>query len=166
MTAAYFDTNVFLDIFLGSDAAPGIRALLRELKRDKVRIYTSIITVQEVSVLSFRAGRPFDDNHAKVNKMARIQTITREIALTAAKLEAQMIDLTQQKDQVENRRRKWDCFHVATAMALGCSVLYTTDQVMLAKQHRLSICGISFMEPLPRGLELFSETKPQDATVQ
>jgi len=105
MTAAYFDTSVFIDIFLATEGAAGIRALLRELKRDKVRIYTSIITVQEVSVLSFRAGRPFDDNHAKVNKMARIQTITREIALTAAKLEAQMIDLTPQKDQIENRRR-------------------------------------------------------------
>jgi predicted nucleic acid-binding protein len=166
MTAAYFDTNVFMDIFLGSDAAPGIRALLRELKHDKVRIYTSIITVQEVSVLSFRAGRPFDDNHAKVNKMDRIQTITREIALTAAKLEAQMIDLTPQKDQIENRRRKWDCFHIATAIALGCSVLYTTDQGMLAKQARLSIRGIRFMEPLPQKLELFPENNPEGPTVQ
>ncbi|MGA7411386.1 MAG: type II toxin-antitoxin system VapC family toxin [Bryobacteraceae bacterium] len=166
MTAAYFDTSVFIDIFLAADTAPGIRALLRELKHDKVRIYTSIITVQEVSVLSFRAGRPFDDNHAKVNKMARIQTITREIALTAAKLEAQILDLTPSRDQVENRRRKWDCFHVATAMALGCSVLYTTDKPMLAKQGRLKLSGISFLEPLPRGLTLFDEPNPQDTTVQ
>jgi predicted nucleic acid-binding protein len=152
---AYFDTNVFLDIFLGSPSSPGIRALLRELKRDKARIYTSIITVQEVSVLSFRAGRPYDDNHAKVNKMARIQTITREIALTAAKLEAQMLDLDAKKEAVENRRRKWDCFHIATAMSLKCSVLYTTDQRMLAKQSALSLRGIQFMEPLPQKMELF-----------
>jgi len=92
--------------------------------------------------------------------MARIQTITREIALTAAKLEAQTIDLTPQKDQTENRRRKWDCFHIATAMTLGCSALYTTDQAMLARQARLSIRGIRFMEPLPQGLELFPEGTP------
>jgi predicted nucleic acid-binding protein len=160
MTAAYFDTSVFIDIFLATEGAAGIRALLRELKRDKVRIYTSIITVQEVSVLSFRAGRPFDDNHAKVNKMARIQTITREIALTAAKLEAQMIDLTPQKDQIENRRRKWDCFHLATAMALGCSALSTTDKGMLGRQDRLSIRGMRFLEPLPKKMELFPEEEP------
>lgn len=162
MTAAYFDTSVFLDIFLATEAASGIRALLRELKHEKVRIYTSIITVQEVSVLSFRAGRPFDDNHAKVNKMARIQTITREIALTAAKLKAQMLDAMPQRDQIENRRRKWDCFHVATAMALGCSVLYTTDRAMLAKEARLSIRGIRFLEPLPKKMELFPEAEPPD----
>ena len=166
MTPAYFDTSVFLEIFTGSEAAPGIRALLREMKRDKVRIYTSIITVQEVSVLSFRAGRPFDDNHAKVNRMARIQTITREIALTAAKLEAQMIDLTPQKDQIENRRRKWDCFHVATAMALGCSALYTTDRGMMAKQSRLKIHGIRFLEPLPQKMELFPDVKSDSSAVQ
>jgi hypothetical protein len=98
--------------------------------------------------------------------MARIQTITREIALTAAKLEAQMIDLTPLRDQVDNRRRKWDCFHIATAMALGCSALYTTDQGMLGKQSRLSIRGIRFMEPLPQNLELFPKDHPQDPTVQ
>ncbi len=97
MEAAYFDTSVFLAIFNGEANGPAIRALLRELKRDKVKIYTSIITIQEVSVLSFRAGQIYDDNHARVNKLARIQTITREIALTAAKLEANVIDLTQRR---------------------------------------------------------------------
>jgi predicted nucleic acid-binding protein len=43
----YFDSSVFLAIFMGSD--PAIKALLKELKRDKIRIYTSIITIQEVS---------------------------------------------------------------------------------------------------------------------
>ena len=157
MDAAYFDTSVFPDMFVDAATAPGIRALLRELKRDKVRIYTSIITVQEVSVLSFRAGRAYDDNHGKVNKLARIQTITREIALTAAKLEAQILDLTPARDQIENRRRKWDCFHVATAVVLNCSALYTTDKGMLSKQERLSIRGMQFLEPLPRKPELFPE---------
>jgi predicted nucleic acid-binding protein len=152
---AYFDTSVFIAIFNGEPTGHGIKALLRELKRDKVRIYTSIITVQEVSVLSFRAGQVYDDNHAKVNKLARIQTITREIALTAAKLEAKVLDLTPKRDQIDNRRRKWDCFHIATAMQLGCRQLYTVDEGMLARESHLSIQGIQFLPPLPRALDLF-----------
>ena len=50
-----------------------------------------------------------------------------------------MLDLTRARDPIENRRRKWDCFHVATAVVLNCSVLYTTDKGMLSKQERLSI---------------------------
>jgi predicted nucleic acid-binding protein len=156
-----------LAIFNGEANGPGIRALLRELRRDKVKIYTSIITVQEVSVLSFRAGKPYDDNHSKVNKLAKIYTISREIALTAAKLEAQAIDLTPKKNQVDNRRRKWDCFHIATAMQLGCRTLYSVDEGMLARKAHLSIGGMEFLEPLPRALELnFGETPPQPGKVQ
>jgi predicted nucleic acid-binding protein len=62
----YFDSSVFLAIFMGSD--PSIKALLKELRRDKIRIYTSIVTVQEVSVQTFRRGFPAADNYAKVNK--------------------------------------------------------------------------------------------------
>jgi hypothetical protein len=77
--------------------------------------------------------------------------------LTAAKLEAQMIDLTPERDRVENRRRKWDCFHMVTAMTLGRTNLYSTDEGMLAKQQRLSIRRIQFLAPLPQKLELFGE---------
>ncbi len=155
MEPAYFDTSVFLAIFNGEPTARGIRGLLRELKRDKVRIYTSIITVQEVSVLSFRAGRPFDDNHSKVGKLARIYTITREVALTAAKLEAQVIDQTPVRDQLDNKRRKWDCFHIATAMFLECRELFSVDDGMLKRKDQLGIKGVSFLPPVPRKLELF-----------
>jgi hypothetical protein len=50
-----------------------------------------------------------------------------------------------------------DCFHVATAVVLNCSALYTTDKDMLSKQERLSIRGMQFLEPLPRKPELFPE---------
>lgn len=111
--------------------------------------------MQEVSVLSFRAGRPFEDNHSKVAKLARIYGIDREIALTAAKLEAQILDKTPQKDQVENRRRKWDCFHIATAMALGCQDLYSADEGMLRRKEQFGVRGLNFLPPAPRRLELF-----------
>lgn len=154
MDAAYFDSSVFLAILNGEPSSRGIRALLREMKHEKVKLYTSIITVQEVSVLSFRAGRVFDDNHAKVNKLARIQTVTREIALTSAKIEAQVLDLSGDRDPTENRRRKWDCFHIATAMVLGCQELFTLDTGMLARHSQLQLKQIRFLEPTPRKLEL------------
>ena len=154
MNAAYFDTSVFLAILNGEPASRSIRALLRELKQEKVKLYTSIITVQEVSVLSFRAGRAYDDNHAKVNKLARIHTVTREIALTAAKIEAQVLDLSSERDAAENRRRKWDCFHIATAMVLGCQELFTLDAGMLARHGQLQLKQIRFLEPTPRRPEL------------
>lgn len=157
MSSAYFDTSIFLSIFNGDPSARGIRGLLRELKHDKVRLYTSIVTVQEVSVFSFRAGRAFDDNHSKVAKLARIYTINREIALTAAKLEAQIIDRTPVKDQADNKRRKWDCFHIATAMVLGCQELYSLDEGMLKRKDQLGIKGVNFLLPAPKRIDLFDE---------
>jgi predicted nucleic acid-binding protein len=46
----YFDSSVFLSIFMGESSGPSIKQLLKELTRDKTKIYTSIITIQEVSV--------------------------------------------------------------------------------------------------------------------
>ncbi|MGA2218059.1 MAG: PIN domain-containing protein [Terracidiphilus sp.] len=122
MQPVYFDSSVFLSIFMGDSSAPKIKELLIELKRDKVRIYTSIIAVQEVPVMSYRKGSLAQDNYSKVDKIARIESVTKDIALTSAKFEAQIIDQTAVKDREDNKRRKWDCFHIATALALGCNV--------------------------------------------
>ena len=94
MSLEYFDSSVFLAIFKGEPTAAGIRALLRELKAEGSRITTSIITIQEISVLSFRVGTNVNDNYAKVSRLARIQGLNREIALTAAKLEAHALEIT------------------------------------------------------------------------
>ena len=160
MSSVYFDTSVFLAIFNKEPSGPQIKALLRELRRDRIRIYTSIITIEEVSVLSFRKGTRADDNYIKVGKLARIETITREIALTAAKIEAQLIDLTPTKDQDDNRRRKWDCFHIATAMCLGCGTLYAEDSKLLRRKSQLSITNMDFSLPRPKAPELFAPDIP------
>lgn len=161
MDLAYFDSSVFLAIFNGEPTAVAIKALLRELKADGCRVCTSIITIQEVSVLSFRAGTVATDNYAKVNRLARIHGISKDIALTAAKLEAQLKDRFKagsQKEQEEhNRRRKWDCFHIATAIDLRCRWLYSLDPGMLGCQERLLIGGVQFSEPVPRCPELFPD---------
>jgi predicted nucleic acid-binding protein len=157
----YFDTSVFLEIGAkGSKHAKNIRALLKELSAEKVRIYTSIITIQEVSVLSYRRGKLARDDYGKVNEFARIVGISKDIALTAAKREAEIKD--DAKSTVDdNRRRKWDCFHIATAQQHNCSVLYTTDKRLLNRQKQLGIVDVKFSLPMPTGTpELDFSAKP------
>ena len=170
MGTCYFDTSVFLAILNGEPTATSIRALLRELKQEKARIYTSIITVQEASVQVFRAGGRADEMHAQIAKLARIQTITREVSLTAARLEAEIIgkmrpqDLTDEERIGQNRRRKWDCFHIATAIELGCTHLYTLDGNMINRQTHLNLANPAFLHPTPRRTSLFPEP-PQPGLV-
>ncbi|MFZ0295318.1 MAG: hypothetical protein WAL52_17035 [Candidatus Sulfotelmatobacter sp.] len=79
----YFDSSVFLSIFMGESSGPSVKQLLHELTRDKTKIYTSIITIQEVSVHAFRKGSRPTDNYSKVSKLARIHGLTKEMALSA-----------------------------------------------------------------------------------
>jgi predicted nucleic acid-binding protein len=132
LAAVYFDTSVFLAIFKKEPDAKSVRDLLAELRRDKIRIYTSIITIQEVSVASFKRGVAADDNSQRVGRLARVHGITKQIALTAAKLEAALRDKEPQSAEA-SKRRKWDCFHVATALVLGCQAFYALDKALEAK---------------------------------
>ena len=162
----YFDSSVFLAIFMGEATGPQIKELLKELKRDKIKIYTSIVTIQEVSVSTFRKGAVAADNYTKVNKLARIHGITKEIALTAAKLEANVLDEMKAKHREENQRRKWDCFHLATAMELGCRTFYGLDDKQLNRGRRLC-SGMGMSKPIPRGslpLPLFPEPESESKT--
>ena len=164
MESVYFDSVVFLAIFNGEPDGPNIKTLLRELKRDKIKIQTSIITIQEVSVLGFRRGNTSTDNHSKVERLARIQTINRETAMSAAKFEALMIDTASQdaaERAKESKRRKWDCFHIATAIELRCTTLFTSDPFMLALRDRLGITTMQFSRPVPRSRELFETARIQ-----
>jgi predicted nucleic acid-binding protein len=156
----YFDSSVFLAIFMGEASGLSIKELLKELRRDKIRIYTSIVTIQEVSVQTFRKRAAAADNYTKVNKLARIHGITKEIALTAAKLEAQILDEMKPKDREENRQRKWDCFHLATAMELGCRTFYGLDDKQLARGRRFC-AGVWFGKPVPPNLSLSLFTEPE-----
>ncbi len=166
MSTCYFDTSVFLAILNGEATATSVRALLRELKQEKTRIYTSIITVQEASVQVFRAGGRPDEMHAQVAKLARIQTITRDISLTSARLEAEIIrnlrpqELTEEERVGQNRHRKWDCFHIATAIELGCTELYTLDGKMINRKAHLNLSSPAFLHPIPRRITLFDPTQP------
>jgi predicted nucleic acid-binding protein len=153
--SVYFDTSVFLDILVGNPSTgPAILALLKELKRDRIRIYTSIVTVQEVSVLSFRKGTLAVDYHTKVAKLARIYGITRTGALTAAKYEAHILDQAKADSDESRTSHKIDCFHIATAVELRCRALYATDAKMLKRKDQFNITGIDFLRPEPKKPEL------------
>jgi predicted nucleic acid-binding protein len=134
---------------MGDSSASKVKELLQELRADKVRIYTSIIAVQEVSVRSYQKGAIAQDNYSKIDKLARIEGITKDIALTAAKFEAYIIDQTAVKDREDNKRRKWDCFHIATALTIGCGNFYTCDEKQLKRKQQFGITAMNFLRPIP-----------------
>ena len=164
----YIDSSVFLAIFNGEGTGPEIRELLRELKRGKIKIITSIITVQEVSVASYRTAEIATDNHIRVNKFAQIESVTRDVALTAAKIEASVLDRskssTAEEKREDNKRRKWDCFHIATAQCEHCDKLYSLDPGMLKRQKLLGITKMQFLEPKASMLPLFALSESEAKT--
>jgi predicted nucleic acid-binding protein len=166
----YFDTSVFIEMFArNSKYTSAIRELLQELKQGKVRVCTSILTVQEISVLSFRRGTAVRDNYAEITKLARIWTLDKQIALTAAKYEADIRDRLQEdpKQSEEKQRRRWDCIHIATARVLECSHLYTTDSKMMKRKEHLRLEGIEILEPratLPL-LQFAASPQPQQSAL-
>lgn len=135
-TPVYFDTSVVIEMLAPrSTLKTRLRALLADLQERNVRIYTSIITIQELSVATHRQGAIARDTWGDVRKIARVCSITKEIALTAAKREAELKDIVEENEKkkdpdkpltdsekldraCENRRRKWDCFHIATAQVM------------------------------------------------
>ena len=165
-SAVYFDSSVFLRVFTGNDPDGHILELLKELKKKKVKVHTSIITIEEVSVEHFRKGKMTTDNYSKIHKFAHVEGITPEIALTTAKFEAFLLDSAATLDDgqkaKENKRRRWDIFHVATALSLKCSVFYCSDDDFRNMQKRLGVTSMNFLEPRPENLPLdLRDTVPE-----
>lgn len=167
--AVYFDTSIFLEMGKRtSKYKRELKLLLQDLGERKIRIYTSALTVQEVSVAAHRKGAIPRDTIADVKSIARIYTVTKEVALTAAKREAELKDIAEEKENrrdpskslteqqridriCENRRRKWDCFHIATAQKLGCDTLYSTDGDMQKRKKQMNLKDLDIIPP-PEGL--------------
>jgi predicted nucleic acid-binding protein len=161
----YFDTALFVEMFAKkSKHRKNIRQLLQELQKDKIRVYTSMITIQELGVAAFRAGAVARDTYGDIHSIARVYNVTKEVALTAAKYEAQLKDMAESERQkrspnkaeteeqkleriCENRRRKWDCFHIATAQAAGCPEIYTTDSTLQKRPEQLGIKNLRALDP-------------------
>jgi predicted nucleic acid-binding protein len=150
MKPVYFDTSVFISLFKPEPNVAAIRELLKQLQAEKVRIYTSMITVQEVSVLTHRRGSLARDNFARISRLARIVGLNKDISLTAAKLEAFISDDAKESETERKlkHRRKWDCFHIATAQFNACSELYTNDGPLIGRREQLGIQDMNFCLPV------------------
>jgi predicted nucleic acid-binding protein len=164
MDSAYLDSSIFLAIFNGEPSGQDIKALFRELRRDNCKMCTSILTIQEVSVASYLFGGSHSDNYAKVDRIARIHGVTRDIALTAARLEAAILErmkrMSKSEKQTMSPRRKLDCLHIATATELKCRWIYSLDPGMIKCKELLpSGMSITFTAPRPSRPELFAGTK-------
>jgi hypothetical protein len=137
-----------------------------------------------MSVATYRQGTVARDTYGDVSKFARVYSITKEIALTAAKREAELKDIvdenerkqdpkkslteSQKLDQAcENRRRKWDCFHIATAQDRRCTIMYSTDPDLQKRPKQLHIPNLRIIPPpeiakvVPSG-DLITEETPTD----
>lgn len=163
----YFDSSIFLEMGAKkSKHAKNIKKLLKELEDEKVRIYTSIVTVQEVSVAAYRRGAVNKDVYGDVHAIARIYTVTKDVALTAAHREAELKDMSEDEngkrdpkkpeteDQkleriCENRRRKWDCMHIASAQLIGCTRMYSTDEKLQKRPAQLGLKNLKIIPPAP-----------------
>ena len=162
---AYFETSIFIEMATPrSKQKARIRDLLADFTDRHVHVYTSILTVQEMAVATYRLGTVALDIYGYIRSIARVYTPTKEIALTAAKIEAQLKDIAnadankrdkgkpltvqEQIDQAcENRRRKWDCFHIATALVLECDVMYSTDVKLQKRPKQLGLKNLRVLPP-------------------
>jgi predicted nucleic acid-binding protein len=165
----YFDTSVFIELANPkSRMAKELQGLLKELAEEKARIYTSMITVQEMSVAVYRKGARSKDTYGDIYALARIYAITKDVALTAAHREAELKDIADQQQKngketedqrieriCENRKRRWDCFHIAAAQMIGCSVMYSTDGKLQDRPRQLGIKDLKILppQPTPRSIE-------------
>lgn len=161
----YFDTTIFIEMLTKrSKHKARIRELLAELKDKKVRVYTSILTVQELAVATYRAGTLSRDTYGDIYSIARVYGLTKEISLTAAKFEAALKDSADEEARkrdpkkpepedaklermCENRRRKWDCIHLASAMEIGCAEVYSTDEKLQKRPGHLGIKSFKVIGP-------------------
>ena len=91
---AYFETSIFIEMVTPrSKHKARIRVLLADFTERRVHVYTSILTVQEMSVAVYRRGTVARDIYGDIRSIARVYNLTKEIALTAAKIEAQLKDI-------------------------------------------------------------------------
>ena len=130
MARVYFDSTLFLSILANEPTANSVRQLLTELGNSRTGIYTSILTIAECCVGSLRANGDPNKPLELIYDIAKVQSITEDIAISTARIEAKMILLCPpgEKEPTKRRRRRWDCFHMATALDLKCTALYSFDE--------------------------------------
>lgn len=157
MARVYFDSTLFIAILAQEEPrATNVKSLLAELSRSRTAIYTSILSIAECSVSLMRVGGDATKALELIHDIAKVQSITEEIALATARLEAQLIQLCPPGERTAGKRRhrRWDCFHMATALDVKCAELYSFDQDYSSMSATCSL-AIACPEPIAKNPTLF-----------
>ncbi|HEY4357398.1 MAG TPA: PIN domain-containing protein [Acidobacteriaceae bacterium] len=149
----YFETSAVLELLNATAKGDHVRDLIAELQSSKTRIYTSILTVQEASILALSRGGTEQAVYDRINQFARIYSIDRQIALTAARLEVAVVKHLRKGQGVQDEarhRRRWDCIHIATAQVLGCTTLFAYDKHFATRSRQIDLSMLRIEQPRPR----------------
>ncbi len=114
---AYFDSSLWVAILAEETTVDDVTTLIQEIKRDRGRILTSILTLTEISVRAYSQDpQKVTEGMTLVSAAAAICNLTQEVALLTAKIEAQFMTSVWSAEGA-NLRRRWDALHLATAAA-------------------------------------------------
>ncbi len=143
---AYFDSNLWLAFLKGEPGhVEDVRTLLKEIKENRGRVVTSVITLIEVAIKAYRVS-PAKANtyYSTIDNLATIYAVSPPIALLAAKIEGQF------------RVRRWDAVHLATAAHHNASVFYTFDEKLQKKDFSAepSIPNVKKPTPAQRSFDI------------
>jgi predicted nucleic acid-binding protein len=130
--AAYFDSMLWLAILADEATAGDVTTLAQEIKSEKGgRVLTSIMTLTEISVRAYRdEPARVQEGIELVSSVAAICSVSREIALLTAEIEARFMT-TVWSGADGSRKRRWDALHLATAVAYDADVFFTYDRGLL-----------------------------------
>lgn len=128
---AYFDSSLWVAILAEETTVDDVTTLIQEIKRDRGRILTSILTLTEISVRAYSQDpQKVTEGMTLVSAAAAICNLTQEVALLTAKIEAQFMTSVWSAEGA-NLRRRWDALHLATAAPFKADVFYTFDKRLL-----------------------------------
>lgn len=130
-TAAYFDTSLWIAVLADEPPAGDVLTLIEEIKHDRGRIVTSILTLTEISVRAYqKAPARVAAGVQLVSAVSAICAVSQDVALLTAKIEATFMASVWQ-GTLGNRKRRWDALHLATAATYAATVFYTFDNGLL-----------------------------------
>lgn len=149
MSRALLDTNIVSYWYAGEKRfASPLRGLLRELSREKSRLYISSVTVQEIGcwAISHGAWRAVE-RFMSASRLNSLPFCDR-CALEAAKIQAKWGPEVVKKSEIEESRAQWhhDAALVGTAVHHELDMVVTTD-AGLAGRYASAFDEIRLLRP-------------------